>query len=389
MSLYAQLAQEYTIDTERAARAQELYRHAALQILGHGPTHVEAMANVHHSTSMRRRPDQTLDISCSCPDWKTRGMHTQRPCKHILALALAADAQGLLAQGTPVSPLPDPLPPPPVPTLARPETFAEQVRKAVAAAVEQLSAEVEAVLRAGGTPFLVGPTGCGKTSAVRLCATRNRWGFEEVAGLFSFADGDLVGLRTAGFECAGVFARAFRRARAGETVLLFLDELLRFNVRAQDLLMRPLQEVSVPVARALGIAATQAVRLVEAPLWGIEYAPAAHVPIVLAANPWGASLDPALIRRVDPILVRMNEDVLGLFERKVADAVLASWKAVERGELPLPVEYQSLLTAQAPDDVAFLHRYLTRLEVVDKASADGYRHLLNGMNLMPAGGSHG
>lgn len=388
MNLYAQLAQEYVIDIERAARAQEIHRQGALVVVGHNSRHVEAMVNVHHSTCLRREPDNTLYVTCSCPDWKTRGMHTRRPCKHILALALTADARGLMTQDAPVSLPPEPLPPPPVPAPARPETFADQVRKAVTAAVEKLSAEVEAVLRAGGTPFLVGPTGCGKTSAVRLCATRNFWGFEEVAGLFSFADGDLVGLRTAGFECAGVFARAFRRARAGETVLLFLDELLRFNVRAQDLLMRPLQEVAVPVAHALGIAASQSVRLVEAPLWGIEHAPAANVPIVLAANPWGASLDPALIRRVDPILVRMNEDVLGLFERKVADAVLASWKAVERGELPLPVEYQSLLTAQAPDDVAFLHRYLLRLEVVDKAAADGYRHLLAGMSIVPAGGSH-
>lgn len=93
MSLYAQLAQEYTIDTERVVWPRSSIAMRRCNILfGHGPTHVEAMANVHHSTSMRRRPDQTLDISCSCPDWKTRGMHTQRPCKHILASALAADA---------------------------------------------------------------------------------------------------------------------------------------------------------------------------------------------------------------------------------------------------------------------------------------------------------
>ena len=42
---------------------------------------------------------------------------------------------------------------------------------------------------------------------------------------------------------------------------------------------------------------------------------------------------------------------------------------------------QTLLTATRPDDSSFLTRYLTRLQVVDKAAADGFAHLLSGMGV--------
>ena len=400
MNIYTQLTQEYTIEPERRSARRSCNSRASCRSSTAAWITWRRWPTSTTKHEIRRQSDGSLDITCSCPDWKTRGLQTHRPCKHILALAMTADAQGLLASGAPANgnatprpqrrPEPPVAPPPPQAAGARPgESFPDKVRKVVAGVVAQPADQVETVLQQAGVPFLVGPTGCGKTSAVRMCATRNAWGFEEVAGLFSFADGDLVGLKTGNYEFAGVFARAFRRARGGEEILLFLDELLRFNVRAQDLLMRPLQPVPVAVAHALGIATDQALRLVEAPLWGVEHAPADRVHIALAANPWGSSLDPALVRRVEPIHVGMADRVAQLFEQKIADAIQASWKAVERGELPLPIEYQSLLTAKAPDDTAFLAKYLLRLEVVDKAAADGYRHLLNGMSLALNGGNHG
>ena len=117
--------------------------------------------------------------------------------------------------------------------------FGEQVRRAIASAIADLASQAHTQILAGKIPFLLGPTGCGKTSAIRQVAIDQGWAFEEVAGAQSFVDADLVGLRTDHMEVPGVFARAFRRAQGGETVLLLLDELTRFNERVPDLLMRP------------------------------------------------------------------------------------------------------------------------------------------------------
>ena len=193
--------------------------------------------------------------------------------------------------------------------MPQPSSFADQVFNVIDHAVERLADQVQAVLGANAIPFLIGPTGCGKTSCARLCALRKGWGFEEVAGSATFADADLVGLRTDKRELPGIFARAFSRAREGEHVMLFIDEALRFNTRALDILMRPLQTVPPKLARSMGIITDEPLRLVEAPLWGIEHAPATHVHIVLAANPWGSAVDPALIRRVEPIAVTMTDAV--------------------------------------------------------------------------------
>jgi hypothetical protein len=260
-------------------------------------------------------------------------------------------------------------------------SFGEVVRQHIGIAIAALADLVESALLAGEIPFLIGPTGCGKTSAVRLVAVRNGWGFEEVTGSDSFADADLVGLRTDQMEQPGIFARAFHRARAGETVLLFLDEVLRFNIRAQDILMRPVQSTPVSVAQAMGIQTPESVRLIEAPLWGVEWAPVDKSHLVLAANPWGSRVDPALVRRVWPIPVDLDGAVANLFDSKLADVIRASWRAVQQGELPLPIEYQALARAQGPDDTALLRAYLLRLATLDRAAADGFRTVVEGIGV--------
>ena len=105
-------------------------------------------------------------------------------------------------------------------------SFADRISDAIGKAINTLADLVQTVLLAGEIPLLIGPTGTGKTTAVRIVAIRNGWGFEEVTGSESWADADLLGLRTDHMEQPGVFARAFQRARGGETVLLFVDEAL-------------------------------------------------------------------------------------------------------------------------------------------------------------------
>jgi hypothetical protein len=118
------------------------------------------------------------------------------------------------------------------------------------------------------------------------------------------------------------------------------------------------------------------IRLVEAPLWGQDWAPAENVRIVLAANPWGAQLDPALVRRVYPLPTGFSEKVLDLFEEPVKGAIRASWEAVENGQLALPMEYQLLLTAKRPDDASIITPYMHKLRALDPASAEGFEVIL-------------
>ena len=376
------LSTHLRLDPKRQARAQEILRNGWVT-LGHlDPDRVRAVVSGHYNTEIDRTQSKAR---CTCPDFIKRGGHYA--CKHLIALAQEAD-QRVPAGSTPVlagepaqEAAPVALDPhPELPDFeAEAGSFRERVRSAIGNAIAGLADLVEACLLAGEIPFLIGPTGSGKTSAVRLVAVRNGWGFEEVAGSESFADADLLGLRTDHMEQPGVLARAFRRAREGAEVCLFLDEALRFNARALDLLMRPVQSTPVSVANAMGIPATEPVRLVEAPLWGIEWAPVAKVHMALAANPWGSLPDPALIRRVWPLPVNLDESVAALFDSPLSDAIRASWHGVSQGELPLPIEYQALARARNPQDAAILRAYLARLGAVDKAAAQGFRAVVEGI----------
>ncbi len=378
------LAQGLRLEGRRYARAQAIRRRGWIQLHRLSAQGAEATVSGHYRVILRR--DGGGQRSCTCPDFQKRG--GQVACKHLIALALEMDS--LLGRDTPAeSPEgdgPAEEPPPSAPAEPARTPFQEQVREAVGRAIAALASQVAACLAAGEIPFLVGPTGSGKSSAVRRVAVVRGWGLEEVAGSPSFADADVVGLRTERMEQPGILARAFRRARAGETVLCFFDEMLRFNVRVQDLLLRPLQPTPASVARSLGLGVDEPVRLVEAPLWGVEWAPVRRVHLVLAANPWGARPDPALVRRVWPIQVALSQEVAGLFQPPLADAIQASWRAVEQGELPLPLEYQALAQARHPEDSAILAGYLVRVAAVDRAAAEGFRAILEGMGVKTAAG---
>lgn len=382
------LKQWGTVDQRRVERAQEIVDLGRVRVITATPQDIvgEIVGRYRTSITLDAADPSVLDVECDCPDWQQRGQHLSQPCKHLLALALkvgAAPDNGTVVLTTP--PEPTVIQPTPVVPLspAPVTTFRDKIVQAVTGAISALADQVEAVLAAGEVPFLIGPTGCGKTSAVRLVATRNAWGFEEVSGSPSFADADLAGVKMAGgVEIAGPFARAFRRARSGEVVLLFIDEFLRFNTRAQDILMRPLLPTPPSVVQAMGIPADEFVRLLEAPLWGIEWAPCSRAKLALACNPWGSVPDPAVVRRVTPVPVAFAPAVARLFTTPVQNAIEASWKAVQGGQLPLPIEYQALTTAEAPDDRRFLAGYFGRLGAIDPAAAEGFRKVLQGIGVM-------
>lgn len=301
-----------------------------------------------------------VTCSCKCPDYTKRVPHgtEQITCKHTLALILFYIECFGQEHFEEVN-----------------NKFISDLGAAIAKSIAKLTDLIESVVREGEIPFLLGPTGVGKTTAVREVARRMKWSFEEVAGSPSFADADLVGLRTDHMLVPGIIARTFTRARLGEHVLSFFDEALRFNVRSQDILMRPLQVMDAEIARAMGIDTDVPVRIVEAPLWGVEHAPAEYVHFVLAANPWGSSIDPALVRRLEIINVGMDQDILAVFDEPLRGIIESSWKSQEHGELPLPMEYGLLSRARNSRDEAIVKRFINKIGAIDKASAEGFRHI--------------
>jgi hypothetical protein len=320
--------------------------------------------------------------SCTCPDWADRGRYSNTLCKHLLSAALLND--GLPVDITDLTPVSADIVFPTKeekPKAEQVEGFNERVKREISKAVSSLADDVLAVLNEGYVPFLLGPTGVGKTSAIRQVALATQSLLIEHAGADSFTDSDLVGVEMpSGKRMPGPIGNALSHAREmGEPVLLFLDEFLRYNSRAQESLMRLLLPIPAEITRVMGISHDGAIRATSAPFWGDEWAPAESVSIVLAANPWGNIPDPALVRRTVPIMVGFEKNVAGLFSQKTRAAIDLSWKGTADGSLPLPIEYGELARAQSADDPAILARYNNRLMALDPAAAKGFETLLGNL----------
>jgi hypothetical protein len=316
--------------------------------------------------------------TCNCQDFR-RGVEKSQPvlCRHLIALLLRMMVDegldpGVAGVSSEVTEVVE----------AAPLSFGERIDARVGQAVHQLSMLIGVVIDEGDIPLLFGPSGSGKTAAARELADLRNWGFEEVAGADSFADSDLVGLDLGTRKNPGVLARAFARARAGETTLILLDEIPRFNVRALDILMTPLLPIPRSTAIRQGIPATGDIYKVEAPIWGIEWAPVEHIKFVAAANPWGNTLDPALISRFAPMTVKMEDSIAGMFDSSYAEAIRISWRNVESGVYPLGIEYRALRRAKSAADISIFRNYLTRLHYIDRSAAESFDMILKGMGIV-------
>jgi hypothetical protein len=330
--------------------------------------------------------------TCTCADWLQSGGWTEkRLCKHLIALALMTEIPSTVQSLTPEAHVAHEQPgsgsaPQPVtqaPAVPQPP-FNEQVANAIDRAISSIADRVKEVLDDGLVPLLVGPTGCGKTSAIRRAASIMDCRLVEHAGSDSYTDSDLVGvMMPTGLRMPGPIAQALGHARElGEPVLLFLDEFTRYHMRAQESLMRLLLPIGPEVVRSLGIEYDGAVRTTSAPFWGDEWAPADTVHIALACNPWGTPLDPALVRRTVPVMVEFSEEISGLFDLKLATAIKLSWTGTQDGTLPLPLEYGELVRATGPNDANVLDRYRSRLTVLDPAASTAFDALLKGSGVL-------
>ncbi len=390
----------YQIDSSRLRNAQKLnvsavqwepvdrgdgtgYFKAEAQYQGNGKKAYQLTAVLMTCASSS---NAELWIGCTCPDGLESGGWTQdppRPCKHLLAWGAS---QPMLADpaGTMITPVRrDPRKKAPAEEEPQPPlSFNETVRQAVTRAVNELARQIWDIAQGQAIPFQIGPTGCGKTSANRQMALDHSMAFIEHAGSDAWTESDLVGIiHVNGQEFPGPIAVACERARQ-QKVHLLLDEFPRNNRRVQDGLMRFLQVTPGHVAQAMGIPCEGLdIHITSAPFWGDAWVKAADISICLAGNPWGTEIDPALIRRTEPVRVEFDPRVADNFSKRVQTAIQASWTAARDGSMALPIEYQAMIQAAGPDDLALVANYVRRLSFLDPAGADGFVSTLEGLSV--------
>ncbi|OQA22631.1 MAG: AAA domain (dynein-related subfamily) [Chloroflexi bacterium ADurb.Bin360] len=330
-------------------------------------------ASIKHTVTLAYEAGGSVYGKCSCQDFTTRQMALGLPCKHLVAVAMWLDGRG--------ASLEDLVQPGAAVAVAGNAWPNGALRLAVGKAIANLANAIGGFLLEGEAPLVIGPTGVGKTTALHKVAEALNFGMEEVAGSESWTEADLIGTWTPAREWVwGPIGRAFSRAQQGETTIMFVDEVTRFNPRAADILLRAIQPLEASLARRMGInvpSTVDEVFVAEAPLLGYrQWAPADNLLWVAAGNPGVNPLDPALVRRFLVLEAQLDRSVLDVLPSAVQTLIGSLWDSYETGELPLPLEYQQLTRARSADDLFKL--YHARLRALDVVAAEAVARVLAG-----------
>lgn len=233
-------------------------------------------------------------------------------------------------------------------------------------------------------PLLCGPAGCGKTFSVRKVFTDdfmpNGWtGYFETGIYPAITGADLLGVKipsgTGTESIEGDWTIAFNRARNGEKVFIFVDELFRGNSAVQDFLVSAIVKMPAKNAAAMGITlpnGCDGIYTTQAPIFGRIWAPVENIRFCFAGNPWGSPLDPAMGSRFSMIDIGFSEGVADCFDEPIRSVIKASWKSgTPNAELKisLPISYRDILEANGPSDRSFVSRYFDTLKVIDPIAA--------------------
>lgn len=329
--------------------------------------------SIKHTVTLAYEAGGSVYGKCSCQDFTTRQMALGLPCKHLVAVSMWLDGRG--------ASLEDLVQPGAATAVAGNAWPNGALRLAVGQAIANLANTIGAFLLEGEAPLVIGPTGVGKTTALHKVAETLNFGMEEVAGSESWTEADLIGTWTPAREWVwGPIGRAFNRAQQGETTIIFVDEVTRFNPRAADILLRAIQPLEASLARRMGInvpSTVDEVFVAEAPLLGYrQWAPADNLLWVAAGNPGVNPLDPALVRRFLVLEAQLDRSVLDALPSAVQTLIGSLWDSYETGELPLPLEYQQLTRARSADDLFQL--YHARLRALDTVAAEAVARVLAG-----------
>lgn len=239
-------------------------------------------------------------------------------------------------------------------------------------------------------PFLSGAPGLGKTGGMATAAIKRGWMFETESGSETKTSADLVGVRmSAGVVIEGVIARAFRRAKAEDKVVLIgLDEWPRFPQKAQDVLMQGLVPIPPATAKLMGLTVDEPVYVVSEALWGVEWCPVRLIKWVLGGNPWGAAMDAAMADRIEVINLTFPGDLANLFNASIRDTIKASWDGAKPGGkfgVSLPISIRACEAATSADDTKVITRYIDRLRLIyGDGPADAFQVIARGLRAIPS-----
>jgi len=149
--------------------------------------------------------------------------------------------------------------------------------------------------------------------------------------------------------------------------------------------MRSIQPMRRELAEAKGIQgipnAIDLVYVLEAPLMGYTaWAPCKNLFWVLAGNPWVNPLDPALVRRCQPVEFGFDKAVADAIpDHMVGTMVQVLWESYKDNQLPVPLEYQALVeTASTPKQM--FREYLERVRVISQDAAESARLVIEATN---------
>ncbi|WP_346036026.1 replication-associated recombination protein A [Brevibacterium picturae] len=162
---------------------------------------------------------------------------------------------------------------------------------------------------------LWGPPGCGKTTIARLLAERTNLVFESVSATFSGVA-----------ELRKVFQAAAKRREVGQSTMLFVDEIHRFNRAQQDSFLPYVEDGTVVLVGAT------------------------------TENP-SFELNSALLSRCQVfVLKRLDEEAL--------TTLIARAEETTARELPLDVQARHALVAMADGDGRYLLNLIEQLQSV-------------------------
>lgn len=234
-------------------------------------------------------------------------------------------------------------------------------------------------------PLLVGPSDMGKTYIMAQVAGELGRRLVSISGMPSFSDDIAVGLDTRAVKRRGPIAEAFERARDGENVLLAIDEVRRFPRTVQDMLVAGIQVIPAHHAQTAGLPVNEPVRMLQSPLYGLLWAPVSKLYIIMGTNPWGTPFDPAFLRRVYPVHIEWDKNVIKSFglSEPISTFVEHTHGMTKETEFGMPIGISVLLQMRTPDDTEPIRTYMQRLRLLDPIVYDALSGISLTMGIKP------
>jgi len=88
----------------------------------------------------------------------------------------------------------------------------------------------------------------------------------------------------------------------------------------------------------------------------------------MGSNDWGETVDRALLRRVLPLRVTLDERVVSLFSMEMQGGIRYLTSAARDGTIPVGLDYGTLSRAKGPDDKTIMYQVFARIQAGNEAA---------------------